>query len=78
MSINNSQSDSKSNLDDELSLIEIINFFKESWKTIIGFTVLGIAGAGIYLWVVPKQYEASAQIKMAQIGNVNNNNNNLS
>ncbi|BEI42143.1 hypothetical protein PHIN10_02920 [Polynucleobacter sp. HIN10] len=27
--------------------------------------------------MVPKQYEASAQIKMAQIANVNNNNNNI-
>lgn len=74
MSLNNLQSDPNSNLDDELSLIDIIQFFQESWKTIIGFTVLGVAGAGIYLWAVPKQFEASAQIKMAQIANVNNNN----
>jgi hypothetical protein len=37
--------------------------------------VLGIAGAALFLWAVPKQFEASAQIKMAQIANVNNNNN---
>lgn len=63
-------------LADELSLLDIIGFFQESWKTIAAFTVLGIAGAVLFLWVVPKQYEASAQIKMAQIANVNNNNNN--
>jgi uncharacterized protein involved in exopolysaccharide biosynthesis len=68
--------DQPSDLADELSLLDIIEFIQESWKTIIGFTVLGIAGASIYLWAVPKQYEASAQIKMAQIANVNNNNNN--
>ena len=66
----------QSQTDEELSLIDIIDFIQESWKTIAGFTVLGIAGAVLFLWVVPKQYEASAQIKMAQIANVNNNNNN--
>ena len=62
--------------DSEISLADILEFIQESWKIIVGFTVLGIAGAGLYLWAVPKQYEASAQIKMAQIANVNNNNNN--
>lgn len=47
---------------------------QESWKTIAGFTALGITGAALYLLAVPKQYEAIAQIKMAQIANVNNNN----
>lgn len=61
----------------EISLVDVIEFLQESWKSIAGFTVLGIAGAGLYLWAVPKQYEASAQIKMAQIANVNNNNNNI-
>ncbi|WP_108507825.1 Wzz/FepE/Etk N-terminal domain-containing protein [Polynucleobacter acidiphobus] len=75
MPINDSQSTPSAQLDDELSLLDIIEFMQESWKTIVGFTVLGIAGAGLYLWAVPKQYEASAQIKMAQIANFNNNNN---
>jgi capsular polysaccharide biosynthesis protein len=61
---------------DELSLLDIVEFFQGSWKTIAGFTVLGIAGAALFIWAIPKQYEASAQIKMAQIANVNNNNNN--
>ncbi len=60
----------------EISLVDVIEFLQESWKTIAGFTVLGIAGAALFIWVIPKQYEASAQIKMAQIPNVNNNNNN--
>lgn len=65
------------NQENEISILDIIEFFQESWKSIAGFTVLGIAGAVFFLWVVPKQYEASAQIKMAQIANVNNNNNNI-
>lgn len=60
----------------EISLFDIIDFIKESWKTIAGFTLLGIVASVLFLWVVPKQFEASAQIKMAQIANVNNNNNN--
>lgn len=56
----------------DLSLLDIIGFILESWKTITCFTLLGIVGAVIYLWAVPKQYEAHAQIKMAQIPNVTN------
>ncbi len=63
-------------MDDDLDLVDIIEFLQESWKTIAGFMVLGIAGATFYLWVFPNQFEASALIKMAQIANVNNNNNN--
>ncbi len=68
--------DQPNDLADELSLLDIVEFIQESWKTIIGFVALGIAGAALFIWVIPKQYEASAQIKMAQIANVNNNNNN--
>ncbi len=63
--------------DSEISLTDILEFIQESWKTIVGLTIFGIAGALLFLWVAPKQYEASAQIKMAQIANVNNNNNNI-
>lgn len=64
------------NQENEISLIDIFEFLDESWKIIAGCTVLGIAGAALFIWVIPKQFEASAQIKMAQIANVNNNNNN--
>ena len=60
----------------EISLHDIIEFFKDSWKTIAGITASGITGAILFIMLVPKEYEASAQIKMAQIANVNNNNNN--
>lgn len=63
--------------DSEISLVEIIKFLQESWKTIAGFTALGIAAATLYLWVVPKEYEASAQIKLVQIVNVNNTRTNI-
>ena len=62
--------------EDEISLFDIFLFFKNEYKFILGFTLLGFLGAALYLWIVPKQYEVIGQIKMAQIANVNNNNNN--
>lgn len=58
----------------EISLIDILRFLKDAYKTILIFGVLGIAGAITYLAINPKQYEATAQIVMAQIGAANNNN----
>ena len=74
MSINSP--DQPNDLADELSLLDIIEFIQEYWKTIVGLTLLGILAAALFLWAIPKQYEASAQIKMAQIANVNNNKSN--
>jgi LPS O-antigen subunit length determinant protein (WzzB/FepE family) len=52
---------------DEISLKDIIDFLIESWKTIAGIGVLGLLGAIAFIFVTPSQYEATAQIKMAQI-----------
>lgn len=63
--------------EDELSLTDIVNFILESWRTIVGFTLLGLGAAVAFISLAPKQYEAIAQIKMAQIASPNNNNNNI-
>ncbi len=68
-SLNNSQ-DSEG----EISLIDILRFLKGAHKTILLFGVVGLAIATAYLAITPKQYEATAQIAMAQIGTANNNN----
>mgnify|MGYP000494012026 CR=1 FL=1 len=60
--------------EDEISLKDIINFFMESWKTILGIGFLGLLGSMGFLAVTPNQYEATAQIQMAQI-NANSNSN---
>ena len=60
----------------EISLLDVLNFFKLTYKTICIFGVIGLVVAIIYLVVTPKQYEAIAQITMAQIGAAKNNNNN--
>ena len=70
-----SSSDTSSQTD-EISLIDILRFLKSAYKTILIFGVFGIAASIAYLVITPKQYEATSQIVMAQIGATNNNNNN--
>lgn len=60
-------------LEDEISIIDIIDFFLDSWKVIIGFGLLGLIGGAIYLIITPNQYEAKAQIQMAQTSNDSTN-----
>lgn len=55
----------------DISLLDILEFLKSAWKTISAFAVLGLIGAVIYLVVTPPMYEATAQIRMAQISQVN-------
>lgn len=59
---------------DEYSLKDIIDFLVESWRTIVLTGLLGIVGSALYLWATPNQYQATAQILMAQISTHNNNN----
>lgn len=59
----------------DTSIAFIVRFIKHAYKIIIIFGVLGFLIAIIYLAFAKEQYEAVAQIQMAQIG-INNNNNN--
>jgi capsular polysaccharide biosynthesis protein len=61
---------------DEISLLDILCFLKGAYKTILILGAVGLATSVVYLTVTPKQYEAVAQVAMAQIGAANNNNNN--
>ncbi len=62
--------------DDEISIKDIVDFLVESWKAIIATGILGVAAALTFVMVTPSQYEATAQIQMAQISISNNNNTN--
>ncbi len=64
-----------SNNEDEISLKDIVDFLVESWRVIILTGLLGLVGSIAYLWVTPNQYQATAQIQMAQISASSNNNN---
>lgn len=71
-------SDSYSNQapEDEISIKDIVDFLLESWKAILATGIVGLLGAAGFILVTPSQYEATAQIQMAQIAPNNNNNNN--
>lgn len=57
----------ESESDLEVSLLDIFDFIREAWKTVSIMGLLGIVVAITYLWVTPSQYEAIAQIRMAQL-----------
>ena len=57
----------------EISLIDILRFLKGAYKTMLIFGALGIAAVFAYLVIIPKHYEASVQIVMAQISIANYN-----
>ncbi len=62
------------NLKDEISLKDIIDFLMKSWKAMLGVGIFGLLGSVGFLVVTPNQYEATAQIQMAQISANNNTN----
>jgi len=70
----NKQSGQDSDVEAEISLLDILRFLKDAYKTIFIFGAFGIAAAIAYLVITPRQYEATAQIAMAQIGTANNSN----
>ena len=69
------QSEIQSQVDDEISLIDILRFLKSAYKPIAIFGLAGLALSITYLALTRSQYEARVQIAMAQIGAANNNNN---
>lgn len=75
MGNNIQQSEIQTQVDNEVSLLDILHFFKGAYKTILVFGAAGSVVAASYLAVAPKQYEAVAQIAMAQISAANNGNN---
>jgi capsular polysaccharide biosynthesis protein len=74
MSDQNINPNFNSNIEDEISFKDIVDFLVESWKAIILTGLLGLVGSIAYLWVTPNQYQATAQIQMAQISANNNTN----
>jgi uncharacterized protein involved in exopolysaccharide biosynthesis len=55
------------NLEDEISLLDIVDFFRESWKQIL---VSGIVGGTLgvgYALISPSIYQATANIQVAKV-----------
>lgn len=74
MGNNFQQSEIQTQVDGEITLLDILRFFKATWKSIAVAGITGITLSITYLVVTPKQFEAVVQITMAQIGAANNNN----
>ena len=52
---------------DEISLSDIYNFFRDGWKTLVVFSVLGISAGLIIAFVLPEKFQASALIEPASV-----------
>jgi len=52
--------------EDEISLLDLVDFFITHAITILMTGFLGLVTAGLYLWFTPPQYEAVAKIQIAQ------------
>jgi uncharacterized protein involved in exopolysaccharide biosynthesis len=56
--------------DDEISLLDVFDFFVESWRSIVSLAILGgVVGAAV-AFLMPVKYEATALIKPATVGAV--------
>lgn len=53
--------------EEEISLIDILLFLKQSWKTIAISGIVGFVVVSIYLLLTPKRYQVVAPIQMAQV-----------
>lgn len=59
--------------ENEVSIRDVINFLLESWKTILAASLIGLLASAGFIVVTPSQFEAIAQIQMAQISDNNTN-----
>lgn len=57
---------------DEISIADFLCFLRHAYKIIIIFGIVGVVLSIAYLAITPKQYEAVAQIAIAQISVANN------
>ena len=51
----------------EISLFDIYDFFKEGWKTIFGFSVIGLLVGVVVAFVLPEKFQASVLIEPASV-----------
>ncbi len=56
--------------DDEISLFDLWEKLRDGWRYVVGGTVLGLAGAGVALVMLPPKYEAVAVVQVGQVGQV--------
>lgn len=54
--------------DNEISLGDVLELFKEGWRWLAGGMVAGALGAAGFVLVIPVQYEATAVVQPASVG----------
>ena len=54
-------------IDNEVSLWDVLDFFKKGWRWLVGGLLLCLACAVAYLLVTPKKYEAQALFQGAKV-----------
>lgn len=55
---------------DEINLFELIEILKNEWKAWLGTTVFGALLASFLVFILPPKYEASAIVRVGQVGQV--------
>jgi LPS O-antigen subunit length determinant protein (WzzB/FepE family) len=55
-------------VEDEISLMDIYEFLRDGWKTIVGMTVLGLVAGLVIGFVLPAKFQASGLIEPARVG----------
>ena len=56
---------------DEFELLDVIKFIKRNFFTLLWGMLLGVIIAGLLVMLLPKEYEATALVKIGEIGNTN-------
>lgn len=54
-------------------LNDFLVFLSGGWRNIVVCCLIGLASSGIYFILVPEQYEATAQVRLAEIGQAKSN-----
>jgi len=59
--------------DEEISLFDLWEKLRNGWRYVLSGGVIGLAGAGVALVVLPPKYEAVAVVQVGQVGQVGQN-----
>ena len=53
--------------DDEISLYELWERLRNGWRTVVGGALIGLAGAGAALMILPPKFEALVVVQVGQV-----------
>lgn len=53
---------------EEISLLDVYEFFRDGFKTLLVFSALGLSVGLVTAFVLPEKFQASALIESASVG----------